>query len=332
MNITIIGGGAWGTALAIALSERHNIIMWTRDAQQREHLRSQRSSTYLPEARLTPAIQVADSLSDALTGADLVLVATPTAGLRDSLGLVKQAGYTVPVVWACKGFEANTGLLPHQVVADVLGAEVPCAALSGPSFALEVARGQPTALTLAAANADFAETTAAALHQPRLRVYFSDDLPGVEVGGAVKNIMAIATGICDGLDLGQNARAALMTRGLAELTRLGIAMGGQAETFMGLTGMGDLILTCTGDLSRNRRVGLKLGRGESLAYILERLGHVAEGVRTAQEVERRAAALEVDMPVTNSVCDVLFRGVSARKAAEELLARDPKAERHGLVE
>jgi glycerol-3-phosphate dehydrogenase (NAD(P)+) len=306
--------------------------MWTRDPQQREHLRVRRCSTYLPEVRLTPAIQVADTLPEALTAADLVLIATPTAGLRPSLELVKQAGCQAPVVWACKGFEADSGLLPHQVVADVLGEHAACAALSGPSFALEVARGQPTALTLAAADGDFAEATAAALHQPRLRVYFSDDLPGVEVGGAVKNIMAIATGICDGLDLGQNARAALMTRGLAELTRLGIAMGGQAETFMGLTGMGDLILTCTGELSRNRRVGLKLGRGESLGYILERLGHVAEGVRTAQEVERRAAALDVDMPITASVCDVLFRGVPARKAAEEMLARDPKAERHGLVE
>ncbi len=326
MNITILGAGAWGTALAIALSRQHAITLWTRDRAQRATLRERHHSAYLPDVALPAAIAIAEELQAALGQADVVLVATPTAGLRATLQAIRLAGASMPVVWACKGFETSTGLLPHQVVSETLGNAARCAALSGPSFALEVARGQPTALTLAAHNEAFARELAAQLHQPVLRVYFSDDLSGVEVGGAVKNVMAIATGIADGLALGQNARAALITRGLAELTRLGMAMGGRAETFMGLTGMGDLILTCTGDLSRNRRVGLELGRGRPLDDILRELGHVAEGVQTAREVERRAAALAVDMPITASVCDVLFRGVAPRDAVEQLLARDPKAE------
>ena len=326
MNIVVIGAGAWGTALAIVLSEQHAVRLWTRDAGQREKLRRDRHSIYLPDVTLPDAIAVADDLSAALHIADIALIATPTAGLRGGLALLKAANSDVPVVWACKGFESDSGLLPHQVVVEVLGNEARCAALSGPSFALEVARGQPTALTLASTNEAFAREMAAALHQPRLRVYFSDDLSGVEVGGAVKNVMAIATGISDGLSLGQNARAALITRGLVELSRLGMAMGGRAETFTGLTGLGDLILTCTGDLSRNRKVGLELGRGQSLDAILQQLGHVAEGVYTAREVERRALALNVEMPITQSVCDVLFRGMPARDAVEQLLARDPKAE------
>ncbi|HEY9381471.1 MAG TPA: NAD(P)H-dependent glycerol-3-phosphate dehydrogenase [Burkholderiales bacterium] len=326
MNIVVIGAGAWGTALAITLSEQHAVRLWTRDAGQRNKLRRERCSVYLPDITLPDSVSVADDLPAALHAADTALIVTPTAGLRASLALVKESNPALAVVWACKGFETDSGLLPHQVVIDVLGNAARCAALSGPSFALEVARGQPTALTLASNNETFAREMAAALHQPRLRVYFSDDLSGVEVGGAVKNVMAIATGISDGLSLGQNARAALITRGLVELSRLGMAMGGRAETFTGLTGLGDLILTCTGDLSRNRKVGLELGRGESLSAILQRLGHVAEGVYTAREVERRALALNVDMPITQSVCDVLFRGMSARTAVEQLLARDPKAE------
>lgn len=327
MNIAILGAGAWGTALAVALDRQHAVSLWTRDAPQRAELRERHRSVYLPDVALPETIAVADDIEAALVGADLILIATPTAGLRATLQHVQRTGSTLPVVWVCKGFEAASGLLPHQIAEQTLGRDARCAALSGPSFALEVARGQPTALTLAARDEVFASALAAQLHQPLLRVYFSDDPNGVEVGGAVKNVMAIATGISDGLVLGQNARAALITRGLAELTRLGIALGGRAETFTGLTGMGDLILTCTGDLSRNRRVGLELGRGRALADILHGLGHVAEGVYTAQEVERRAQALAVDMPITSSVCDVLFRGVTPRDAVERLLARDPKAER-----
>ena len=326
MNVTILGAGAWGTALGVALSERHAVTLWTRDPEQRAELVRDRRSRYLREVPLPAAVAVAADAPAAIRGGDLVIVATPTAGLRGALGLVRDAGKRVPVVWVCKGFEQASAKLPHQVVAETLAADAPCGALSGPSFALEVARGLPTALTMAAADAGLAQTLARELHQRRLRVYFSDDVTGVEVGGAVKNVMAIATGIADGLGLGQNARAALVTRGLAEVMRLGVVLGGRPETFMGLAGAGDLVLTCTGDLSRNRRVGLALGRGERLEAILAQLGHVAEGVYTAREVDRLARERAVDMPITREVCAVLFEGRAPAAAVEQLLGRDPRAE------
>jgi glycerol-3-phosphate dehydrogenase (NAD(P)+) len=326
VNITILGAGAWGTALGIAFSERHAVTLWARDPAQRAELARDRRSRYLREVSVPTGVAVADDARAAIGTGDLVLVATPTAGLRGALELVRDVGKRLPVVWACKGFEQASARLPHQVVAEVLAADAPCGALSGPSFALEVACGLPTALTLAAADAGLARTLAREFHQRRLRVYFSDDVAGVEVGGAVKNVMAIATGIADGLGLGQNARAALITRGLAEVMRLGVALGGRPETFMGLTGAGDLILTCTGDLSRNRRVGLALGRGEQLEAILAQLGHVAEGVYTAREVDRLARERAVDMPITREVCAVLFEGRAPADAVEQLLGRDPRAE------
>jgi glycerol-3-phosphate dehydrogenase (NAD(P)+) len=261
-----------------------------------------------------------------MTECDVALIATPTSGLREVLGRLRAARSDQPVIWACKGFEQASGKLPHQVAAEVLGERAGCGALSGPSFALEVAQGRPTALTLAAGNAEFAKRFARGLHHPTLRVYFSTDLAGVEISGAVKNVMAIAAGISDGLGLGLNARAALITRGLAELTRLGVALGGRPETFMGLAGAGDLILTCTGDLSRNRRVGLLLAQGAPLDAILKQLGHVAEGVYSASAVEALAAEKRVDMPITRAVCAVLFRGTPPRDAVQELLARDPREE------
>jgi glycerol-3-phosphate dehydrogenase (NAD(P)+) len=326
VNITILGAGAWGTALGIALSERHAVRLWARDPAQRAELAADRRSRYLREVPLPAAVAVTDDAPAAIRAGDLVVVATPTAGLRGALELVRATGKRPPVLWACKGFEQASARLPHQVVAEVLAADAPCGALSGPSFALEVARGLPTALTLAAADAGLAQALARELHQRRLRVYFSDDVPGVEVGGAVKNVMAIATGIADGLGLGQNTRAALVTRGLAEVMRLGVVLGGRPETFMGLAGAGDLILTCTGELSRNRRVGLALGRGERLAAILAQLGHVAEGVYTAREVDRLARGLAVDMPITREVCAVLFEGRAPADAVEQLLGRDPRSE------
>jgi glycerol-3-phosphate dehydrogenase (NAD(P)+) len=216
--------------------------------------------------------------------------------------------------------------LPHQVVAEELGGKARCGVLSGPSFAQEVAKGLPTALTLASHDEPFAHAMALELHSPRLRVYSSPDVVGVEVGGAVKNVMAIAAGISDGMGYGYNARAALITRGLAEIGRLGVAMGGRPETFMGLTGAGDLILTCTGDLSRNRTVGLRLARGEKLEAILGDLGHIAEGVNSAAEVMRLARNIDVEMPITRAVCQVLFEGMPPGKAVEGLLNREPKAE------
>ena len=326
MNIAILGAGAWGTALGIALAERHRVTLWARDPAKRAALAAGRRSRYLSEIPLPDGVLVGEDAVAAIREAELVLVAAPTAGLRASVTLVRDAGKRLPVVWACKGFEQSSAKLPHQIVAETLDPEAPCGALSGPSFALEVARGQPTALTFAAADAGVAREVARALHQPRLRVYYTDDVVGVEVGGAVKNVMAIATGIADGLGLGQNARAALITRGLAELTRLGVALGGRPETFMGLTGAGDLILTCTGDLSRNRRVGLALGRGELLDAILGGLGHVAEGVFTAREVDRLAQDRAIEMPITREVCAVLFEGRLPEVAVEQLLARDPRSE------
>jgi glycerol-3-phosphate dehydrogenase (NAD(P)+) len=239
---------------------------------------------------------------------------------------MRQIPREAALVWLCKGFEEGSGALPHQIAEEVLGAGARCGALSGPSFAEEVARGLPCALTLASRDGAFARQAAARLHGGRMRVYYSSDLVGVEIGGAVKNVMAIAAGISDGLGLGLNARAALITRGLAEITRLGVALGGEPETLMGLAGAGDLILTATGDLSRNRRVGLELARGKSLKEILGDIGHVAEGVRSAKEVARIAAQRGVDMPVSDAVNAVLAGELAPAAAVERLLARELKME------
>ncbi|MBE0619978.1 MAG: NAD(P)-dependent glycerol-3-phosphate dehydrogenase [Burkholderiales bacterium] len=324
MRITVLGAGAWGTAIAASLSARHEVSLWGRPEECADIAAARRNERYLPEIALPPRLAIEADFEAAVSAADLVLVATPTAALNEMLGRI--APLQKPAVWLCKGFDPQSAELPHQIAARVLAPGSPYGVLSGPSFALEVARGLPTALTLASADVAFSQATARALHGSRLRVYFSSDVIGVEIGGAVKNVMAIATGIADGLGLGANARAALITRGLAEITRLGVRLGGRPETFTGLTGAGDLILTCTGELSRNRRVGLGLAQGKKLEDILRELGHVAEGVHTAAAVEKRARESDVDMPITRSVCAVLFGGVSPREAVELLLARDPKGE------
>ena len=326
MRIAVIGAGAWGSALATALADTHEVELWARDPAQRERLRVARESSYLVGVRLADGVAIATQFEAAVCRAELVLVVTPSAGLRATLEALVRHVPATPVVWACKGLEEGADLLAHEVAAQVLSAEVPRGVLSGPSFALEVARGLPAALTLASPQEEFARSIARALHQRRLRVYWSTDVAGVEIGGAVKNVMAIATGIADGLRLGLNARAALITRGLAEITRLGLARGGRLETFMGLTGVGDLILTCTGDLSRNRTVGLALAEGRRLEEILVSLGHVAEGVRTARSVARSAARLGIEMPITQAVVGVLEGTQSPREAVERLLARDPRDE------
>ena len=320
--LAVLGAGAWGTAIAAVLCPRHRVALWARDpAQARAIAAARRNARYLPEIDLPESLRVTHDAQAALEGAELALVATPVAGLRDTLKRISG----VPFVWLCKGFEQESSALPHEIVA-ASGLRVPSGALSGPSFALEVARGLPCALTLASADGAFAAEAAAQLHGGRLRVYHSDDLVGVEIGGAVKNVLAIAVGICDGLGLGQNARAALITRGLAELARLGVALGGRAETVMGLTGAGDLILTATGDLSRNRRVGLELARGRPLAAIVAELGHVAEGVRSARATLARAKGCGVDMPITMAVNAVLEGRLTPPQAVEQLLARDPRSE------
>ena len=327
MKIAVLGAGAWGTALAISLAAQHDVRLWTRNPAQLAEMSKDRSNRrYLPGFGFPETLRIALMLEDALDQADLALVVVPTAGLRQVARQMAELGANVPLLWACKGFEAGTARLPHQVVAEELGGKLRCGVLSGPSFAQEVAKGLPTALTLASHDESFAHATALQLHSPRLRVYSSTDVTGVEIGAAVKNVMAIAAGISDGMGYGYNARAALITRGLAEISRLGAAMGGRPETFMGLAGAGDLILTCTGDLSRNRTVGLRLARGQKLATILAELGHVAEGVHTAGEVLHLAESMNVDMPITRAVCQVLFEGVPPGRAVEELLNREPKAE------
>lgn len=330
MNITILGAGAWGTALAISLANHHRVMLWARDPAQSAAMSVERCNRrYLPEVSLPSQLQLTSDLDDALAGAELILAAVPIAALRATLQLIARLPAPVPVVWACKGFEADTGQLPHQVAAEILPQTFRYGVLSGPSFALEVARGLPTALTLASGDGEFARQTAQALHHARLRIYSSTDIAGVEVGGAVKNVLAIAAGIADGMGFGYNARAALITRGLAEMTRLGLKLGGCAETLGGLSGAGDLILTCTGDLSRNRKVGMLLAQQQALPDILRQLGHVAEGVYTVREVYRLAQNLGVDMPICTAVYRVLYEQVPAANAVEELLNRVPNAEFNG---
>ena len=319
-RVAVLGAGAWGTAIAGVLAARLDVALWARDPAQAEAIaRTRRNERYLPGIELPAALGVTADLPSAVSGARLLLAATPVAGLRELAGKIPAES---PLVWLCKGFEEGSGLLPHQLVS-----QKRCGALSGPSFAAEVARGLPCALTLASRDAGFAREAAALLHGGRMRVYYSADLVGVEVGGAVKNVMAIAAGISDGLGLGLNARAALITRGLAEIARLGAALGGLPETFYGLAGAGDLILTATGDLSRNRRVGVELARGIPLRQILGDLGHVAEGVRSAREVARIARSKGVDMPVSDTVNAVLEGSLTPAAAVERLLSRDPKQER-----
>ncbi|MCX8085324.1 MAG: NAD(P)-dependent glycerol-3-phosphate dehydrogenase [Rhodocyclaceae bacterium] len=326
MRLAILGAGAWGTALAISFASRHRVSLWTWQPAHAEAMRAVRENrAFLPGHALPDELAITADFAAALAGAELALIATPVAGLRETVRRLKAAAPALPFLWVSKGLEAGSGMLPHQVVA----AEHPqahCGVLSGPSFADEVARGLPCAVALAAPEPAFAAHYAQALNGPRLRIYANDDLIGAEVGGAVKNVIAIAAGIGDGLGLGLNARAALLTRGLAEITRFGVALGARAETFMGLSGLGDLILTATGDLSRNRRVGLELAAGKSLAEIQAELGHVAEGVPTAREVARRAAELAVDMPITATVCEVLDGQLPAAAAVERLMSREPKHE------
>ncbi len=333
MRVAILGAGAWGTALGQHAAIAHPVRLWTRDPAHAKAMRLERANTrYLPGVTLNPSIAVDSDLDATLAWSregGLLVVATPVAGLRSTVAAIRGrfAGGEgrVPMLWLCKGLERETGLLPHQVVAQEAPG-VASGALSGPSFAQEVAAGLPVALT--AASADEAVTRAAvqAFHHAAARIYHSDDLVGVEIGGALKNVMAVAAGISDGLSLGHNARAALITRGLAEISRFGVAQGARAETFTGLTGLGDLVLTCTGDLSRNRRAGLGLAAGRPLAEVLAELGHVAEGVACAPVVHRRAGELGVDLPIVGAVRAVLDGALGAREAVLSLLAREPKRE------
>ena len=349
MKIIVIGAGAWGTALAVsaasnAASGGHSrqaqtrgsptlVTLWARDAALAEAMRAARENhSYLPGVNLPAALAISavaeQSLPDLASGADLVIIATPMSALRGKLALLRDV--KAPVGWLCKGFEAaaregDTGLLAHELQA-LVAPKMVAGALSGPSFALEVARGQPTALVAASRHGAVREALVAAFHSPSLRVYANDDIVGVEVGGAVKNVLAIATGLCDGLHLGLNARAALITRGLAEMTRFGIALGARPETFMGLSGLGDLVLTATGDLSRNRKIGQALAHGQTLQDAVDSLGHVAEGVYCARTVVQRAHGLGIDMPISKAVVALLDGQIGAAQAVAVLMGREARGE------
>ena len=327
-TIAVLGAGSWGTALAIHLARNgHPVRLWGHDAAHIAWLIHERCNTrYLPQIKFPDTLTLDDDLARAIDGAALILLVVPSSAFRRTLDLIAPLIKSdTHIAWGTKGLEPGTAKRLSEVAAEILGAR-PFAAISGPTFAREIALALPAAIAVAAHDHDFAEAIAQQLRGERLRVYANSDVIGVEIGGAVKNVMAIAAGISDGLGFGANARAALLTRGLAEIARLGIALGAQAETFTGLTGMGDLILTCTDDQSRNRQVGLGLGRGETLGAITARLGQVAEGVATAREVHRRAHAHGVDMPITTQVYRVLYEDLAPQAAVAELLRRGAKAE------
>jgi glycerol-3-phosphate dehydrogenase (NAD(P)+) len=326
-KIAVLGAGAWGTALAIHISNQHKVTLWGRNAGHVSGMRKARANPlYLGDFAFNDNLDVEDDLGATIEGADLILSVVPTAGFRLLLKKLKTLGSKQPLIWAHKGLEPISALLPHEVAIEELSMSQQWGVLSGPSFAAELVRGLPTAVTLAANDTTFSLEASELLHGGSLRVYSSADVVGVSVGGAVKNVMAIAAGISDGMGFGNNARAAMITRGLAEITRFGVALGAKPETFMGLAGAGDLILTCTGQYSRNREVGLQLASGKSLENVLNGLGHVAEGVNTAHEVMRRAEKIGVDMPITYEVNQALSDGKSAKKAAMDLLGREQKPE------
>lgn len=334
LKIGVFGAGAWGTALAIqAARAGHEVLLWARDAQAVAAMQAtRRNAVYLPDSELPAALRLSAERAVAIAHAaqGLAIIATPMSGLREALAALPASQR---VLWLCKGFEAGSGRLGHEIARE-LNPAMHVGVLSGPSFAQEVAAGRPTALVAASGDAALAQAAVQAFHGDRLRVYTSADPVGVEVGGAVKNVMAIAVGVCDGLSAasaspdapGLNARAALITRGLAEMLRLGLALGARSETFMGLSGLGDLVLTATGDLSRNRRVGLLLAQGLALPQILAQLGHVAEGVYSAPTVLARAQALGVEMPVTAAVVALLAGRISAAEAVDCLMGRQSRAE------
>lgn len=328
-TVLVAGAGSWGTAIAMQLARNgHQTLLWGRNQERMSSMDAAReNSFYLPGIPFPDSLQVTLDIDAALAKADHVIYAGPSHGfvamtetLKDQLKQV--SGWS----WACKGFEPGSGRLLHEVAADILGEDIPLAALTGPSFAREVAEDRPTAVTIAASTEAYGESLASLFHGGSFRAYYSDDLIGAALGGAVKNVLAVATGICDGMGLGLNARAALITRGLAEMMRLGQAMGADPRTLMGLAGLGDLVLTCTGDLSRNRRLGLAMGEGDNIQQALERIGQVVEGVKTAAEVFRLAQRFEVEMPICEQVHGILYKEWNPQKGLGILLSRELKRE------
>jgi glycerol-3-phosphate dehydrogenase (NAD(P)+) len=332
LTVAVLGAGSWGTALAaLIMRHDHDAVLWGRDAavvaaidQRHENIR------YLPGIELPGSLRATTDLATALHGADLVLVVVPSHAFTETLrALAPLRPVNAGVAWAAKGFEPGSGRFLHEVAGDVLGTDVPLAVVTGPSFAKEVALGLPTALTVHGDDAGFVQQVADVLHGPQFRAYTGDDMRGAELGGAMKNVLAVATGAADGMQLGLNARTGLITRGLNEMLRLNAAIGGRAETLMGLSGLGDLVLTCTGDLSRNRRLGLALGQGQSLDEAVRKIGQVVESVQTADEVMRLADRYGVELPISSNVRDVLHGEITPAEALKRLLARGQKAEYPG---
>ncbi|MBA2238019.1 MAG: NAD(P)-dependent glycerol-3-phosphate dehydrogenase [Lysobacter sp.] len=328
-RVAVLGAGSWGTALAALIARHgHAVSLWGRDAAVVEAIATRgENPRYLPGIRLPAGMQATTALPSALHGADLVLVVVPSHAFAETLhALAPLRPADAGVAWATKGFEPGSGRLLHEVAAELLGPHVPLAVVTGPSFAKEVALGLPTALTVHSAQHAFAQQIADVLHGPAFRAYTGNDMLGAELGGAMKNVLAVATGVADGMQLGLNARAGLITRGLNEMLRLNREVGGQPETLMGLAGLGDLVLTCTGDLSRNRRLGLALGQGQTLEEAVRAIGQVVESVQTADEVMRLAGRHGVELPIAEAVHAVLHGRLTPAEGLKQLLAREQKSE------
>ena len=327
--ITVLGAGSWGTALALLLARNDaHVTLWGRDATHCDQMRRENvNERYLPDQTFPATLRIAPDLASAVSAARTILIAVPSHAFAGVVRSIVECGVDDKSLgWATKGFEPGSGRLLHEVMIEEVGKRVDLAVLSGPTFAGEIARGLPGAVTIGSRSASFADALAERFRNDRFRVYTSDDLIGIQVGGGTKNVMAIAAGIADGLGFGANTRAALITRGMAELSRLGVALGGKQETFMGLAGLGDLILTCTDDQSRNRRCGLVLGRGGTLDDARNEIGQVIEGVTAAREVSRLAATVGVEMPITEQVEQVLYAGRSPEQAVQTLLTRAARSE------
>jgi glycerol-3-phosphate dehydrogenase (NAD(P)+) len=329
-KITLLGAGSWGTALAI-LAARNGcqVMLWGHNPEHIAALAKERKNQrYLPDLAFPEQIAVTSDLKQAAEFSDLILLSVPSHAFKSTLlGLRPHASTKgLKVAWATKGFNPEDGALLHQVVADVFSPNTPAAILSGPTFAREVAANLPTAITIASKQAEFADQLADIMHSERFRAYTSTDIIGVEVGGAVKNVLAIAAGIADGLGFGANTRAALITRGLSEIMRLGIKLGGKQETFIGLAGLGDLVLTCTDNQSRNRRFGLALGQGRSRSSIINEIDQEIEGILAAKDTLLLAKRHNIDMPITEQTYKVLYENLNPLSAVQNLLARDQKAE------
>lgn len=331
MSISVIGAGSWGTALALLIARNgHPVTLWGHHPEHVNNLHRDRSNQrYLPGIPFPDQLSVTSDLKEAVSGSDLVLVSVPSHAFRDILQSVRSfLPERTGIAWATKGLEKSTGRLLSEVVSDVMGPNRPAAVLSGPTFAAEVAAGKPTAMTVASLQAEMSAYTANLLHNKFFRAYTTSDIVGVQLGGATKNVLAIAAGVADGLGFGANARAALITRGLAELLRLGLALGGRMETLMGLAGVGDLMLTCTDNQSRNRRFGLGLGQGLSREEVTAQIGQEIEGVSAAAVIYKLACAKGIEMPITEQVYRILNEGLAPADAVDNLLLREPKPEMH----